>query len=128
MCDDSEPDCELTAIAWQDAGVPHDLTAVLSGDALFAYLEAGKPCHLLLLDMNLPRMTGLEVLAKLKQNEKTAHIPVLMFTSSTWNEEVRAGYAAGASGFLNKPFELPKLVDLMRAIDTYWLTLALIAE
>lgn len=126
MCDDSDADRQLTTIAWEEAGIEHDLEAVASGDELLTYVRNGKPVHLILLDMNMPRMSGMDILAALKGDEATAHIPVLLFTSSTWDKEVRAGYGAGASGFLTKPFELDDLIATLKAIDTFWLSIALL--
>ena len=83
-------------------------------------LETGlKPC-LILLDVSMPRMNGIELLAEIRKQPSLQMLPVVMMTSSNQPRDVAAGYAAGANGFVVKPVGFEKLVESAKAIGTFW--------
>jgi CheY-like chemotaxis protein len=87
------------------------------------YTEVSRP-DLVLLDLNLPRKSGLEVLDEMRSDESLAHIPVIMLTSSAAQSDVEAAYARGANAFVVKPLELDAFMDLIGAIRGFWLEVA----
>jgi DNA-binding response OmpR family regulator len=94
-----------------------------SGPQLFAGLEAQKP-DLILLDIMMPKMDGLEVIKQLKGNPSTASIPVILLTAKVQQEDVLEGYKTGADYYITKPFTNTQLLDginliLMEIKDTH---------
>jgi CheY-like chemotaxis protein len=76
--------------------------------------------ELVLLDLNMPRKSGLEVLEEIKQDPALRTIPVVLLTTSRAPEHIARSYELGGSGFVTKPNTFSELVDLMRAIERYW--------
>jgi two-component system, chemotaxis family, response regulator Rcp1 len=80
------------------------------------------PCDLILLDLNLPRVNGFEVLAFLKSKTELKKIPVLILSGSSSPEDVERCYAAGANSYLCKPTGIDEVLDMTAQILTYWFT------
>jgi len=130
LVEDNEADVRLTREALREAGENVRLSAVADGDLALTYLrrEAGfadvpRP-DLVLLDLNLPRKNGLEVLEEMRADERLACIPVIVLTSSAAHQDVEACYARGANAFVVKPLELDEFMDLIGAIRNFWLEVA----
>lgn len=85
--------------------------------------EFGRPPRLVLLDVKLPKVDGLAVLRELKQDPRTAPIPVVMLTSSNIEQDVTQGYRLGANSYVQKPVDFERFQDAVRRIGLYWLTL-----
>lgn len=96
------------------------LKAVGSGEAALAYLRGGGAPALILLDLNLPSMSGLEVLSELKRDARLRAVPVLVLTTSASEKDARAAYAAGACCFVTKPTGLDALRALAALIEELW--------
>jgi two-component system response regulator len=75
---------------------------------------------LVLLDVKLPKISGLEVLAEIKQNPDTRHLPVVLLTSSRLQEEMLRAYVEGANSFLQKPVDFDQFDELIRHVGYYW--------
>ena len=86
----------------------------------FAGREPGCPA-LVLLDIKMPRLDGLEVLRQIKCDDRLSCIPVVMLTSSQDERDVRAGYQFGANAFVVKPVEYRRLVGVLQALENFWL-------
>ncbi len=78
------------------------------------------PVDLILLDLNLPGASGHDVLRELKENADTRKIPVIVFTSSTFKDDIRKSYALGANCYINKPMRYAELLDLVKKICQFW--------
>ena len=130
LVEDNEADVRLTREALREAGENVRLSAVADGDLALAYLrrEGGyadvAPPDLVLLDLNLPRKNGLEVLEEMRADERLACVPVIVLTSSAARQDVEACYARGANAFVVKPLELDEFMDLIAAIRKFWLEVA----
>jgi two-component system response regulator len=85
------------------------------------YADAQKP-DLIFLDLNLPKLSGQEILCKIKNNADLKHIPVVVLTSSTAEEDILASYNLHASAYVNKPVDLQGFDKIVHAIDNFWLT------
>ena len=112
-----------------DKMVNHLLVAEDGAEALD--LLRGVPPHqeparidLILLDLNLPRRNGREVLVELKHDPNLKHIPVIVFTSSEAEEDIRAAYAAHANCYVTKPVGFEQFMRAIRSIEDFWLNLA----
>jgi two-component system, chemotaxis family, response regulator Rcp1 len=79
---------------------------------------------LILLDINLPRINGLELLQRIKADERTRRIPVIVMSSSQTEKDIDAAYRAGANGYVQKPQTWDKLLQVFGAIESFWLELA----
>ena len=129
MADDDPDDVLLTRDALAESGLPHEFHAVAGGPELLRWLRgggaggpaAGQPWPgVVLLDLNMPRMDGLQVLGEIRGDAALRVLPVIVFTTSRSPEDVRRCYEAGASTFMTKPQSFTALVDAMRALQHYW--------
>ena len=130
LVEDNEADVRLTREALREAGEDVRLSAVGDGEQALAYLrrqggfaEAPRP-DLVLLDLNLPRKNGLEVLDEMRAEPPLASIPVIVLTSSSARSDVQDAYARGANAFVVNPLELDAFMDLINGIRSFWLELA----
>ena len=127
LVEDSPADVSLTTEVLAEARVANDVAVVGDGDAALAYLRregpyAGVPRpDLVLLDLNLPRRNGQEVLAEMKADEALRAIPVVVLTTSARDADVRAAYEHQAAGFVTKPVVLEDFLRAVAAIESFWL-------
>ncbi len=125
--EDNDADVRLTREALRESGDGVRLSVVGDGEQALAYLrnepgfeDSPRP-HLVLLDLNLPRKDGLEVLREMRADPALARIPVIVLSSSTQTGVVDACYAAGANAFVGKPLELDEFIAGIEAIRGFWL-------
>ena len=132
LADDDPDDRALVREALGEAGLPVDLRTVNDGEELLEYLrgegryaagETPAP-DLVLLDLNMPRMSGHEVLDAMRADERLRAIPVIVLTTSSREDDVVRSYAAGGNSFITKPASFNCLVEVMRALDRYWFKVA----
>jgi CheY-like chemotaxis protein len=130
--EDDPNDVLLLQRAFRKAGVTLNIQAVSDGDKAVAYLSGADAFAdrekfpmpaIALLDLKMPRKSGLEVLAWIRSEEKLRRLVVVIFTSSKHDEDVRRAYELGANSYLVKPVGFDMLVDLARSVHHYWLTL-----
>jgi CheY-like chemotaxis protein len=129
MADDDEEDRMLTADALRESKLANDLTTVNDGEELMDYLHhrgkhappaaAPRP-GLVLLDLNMPRKDGREVLREMKADPLLRSIPVVVLTTSKAEEDVERIYDLGANSFIVKPVTFDALVHAMRVATEYW--------
>jgi CheY-like chemotaxis protein len=130
LVEDDPGDVLMAREALEEGKVANRLAVVNDGEEAMAYLRAEganadrvRP-DLVLLDLNLPRKNGLEVLEELRADPSLAAIPVIVLTSSGAQQDVEACYAGGANAFVVKPLELDAFMDLIGAIHRFWLEVA----
>ncbi len=87
----------------------------------YAARDASKAPKVILLDLKLPKMNGMEVLKALKSDDRTKTIPVVVVTSSREDSDIKAAYALGANSYIVKPVEFEEFLDAMSNIGLYWL-------
>ncbi|MCG6134990.1 MAG: response regulator [Nostoc sp. LLA-1] len=129
IADDDEDDSMLIREALAESGLPMDLYFVSNGEELLNYLynrgqftnknQAPRP-GLILLDLNMPKKNGLEVLQDIKQDPSLRHIPVVVLTTSESKEDIYHTYDLGANSFIVKPVTFASLVEVMKNIGKYW--------
>jgi len=132
LVEDNPDDVELTRIAFAEAGSDHRLAVVSDGAEALDYLM-GRGRHadragaelptLVLLDLNLPKLDGREVLEAIRANDATRKLPVVVLTTSAEPFDVDQVYALGANSYIQKPVEFERFVDVVRQIGLYWLAL-----
>jgi len=79
--------------------------------------------QLVLLDLKLPRVDGLEVLRRLRRDPRTRHLPVVVFTSSSEEEDIISSYSLGANSYVRKPIEFEQFLEATKQLGLYWLVL-----
>ena len=122
----------LARDALKEANVPVDLSVVSDGLELLDYLrrrgkyvkaDAPRP-DLILLDLNMPRMSGHEVLDEIRKDKRLRTIPIVVLSTSNRDEDITETYARGGNSFITKPPTFPGLVEVMSALDRYWFNVA----
>jgi two-component system response regulator len=127
LVEDSPDDELLTTRALRKSGFANPVLVARDGaEALAALLPAGgRPAvpqpALVLLDLKLPKVDGLEVLARLRADPRTRRLPVVALTSSTQEDDVMASYDLGVNGYVRKPISFPAFVEAARAVGLFWL-------
>jgi CheY-like chemotaxis protein len=129
MVEDDEGDVLMTREAFDYYKISNRLHVVPDGEQALQFLrrtgpyaEAPRP-GLILLDVNLPRRSGLEVLAELKQDPDLLMIPVVILTTSRAEEDIIRSYSLHANAFITKPVDFEHFIDAIRQIDNFFLTL-----
>jgi chemotaxis family two-component system response regulator Rcp1 len=128
LVEDSPADVRLTIEALRDAKVSNHLTVASDGVKAMAML-GGTPLHrgetdfdLILLDLNLPRKSGREVLADLKSDPKLKRIPVVVLTSSEAEEDILKTYDLHANCYVTKPVGFEQFMQVVRSTEDFWLS------
>jgi chemotaxis family two-component system response regulator Rcp1 len=128
LVEDSPGDVRLTKEAFHDANPSVHLNVVADGVEAMAFLkhqgihaQAPRP-DLILLDLNLPKMDGREVLAQIKNDEGLKTIPTVVLTTSESEVDIAKSYALQANCYLSKPVELDAFEALVKSINDFWLT------
>ena len=117
LVEDDQDDVELLQDALQDNGVKFTMEIVRQGDKVIPFLNACKDLpHVILLDLNLPKMHGREVLSRIKLSEDFKHIPVTILTTSSSQAEKEFCLSAGATNFLTKPSTVEGFNKTVRSI------------
>ncbi len=129
LVEDNPDDVRITQRALKEAKVINQLWVVGDGQEALDFLEhkgqyqdkstSPKP-GLILLDINLPKVNGLEVLKKIKESPDLKKIPTVMLTVSRRDEDVVKGYNSGCNSFIQKPVEFEKFVEVVKQIELYW--------
>lgn len=129
LVEDNPGDARLTMEAFKDAKVINNLHIVEDGVEAMKFLcrqepytEAPRP-DLILLDLNLPRKDGREVLAEIKANDSLKSIPVIILTTSEAEKDVLISYELNANCFISKPVELDEFLNVIKTIEDFWLTI-----
>ena len=124
VAEDSHPDFLLLEAAWKRAGAGNSLVCETDGNALLRRLrQPGMRPALVLMDVNMPRKSGLDALAEMKGDPQLVAIPVVMFSTSDNDADVRRSYELGACSYVVKPVGLPELVHAVTLMRSYWLGL-----
>ena len=127
LVEDNAPDVRLTLEALKDAKVRNNLHVAHDGVEAMAFLRKegefkGVPRpDLILLDLNLPRKDGREVLDEIKSDEKLEHIPVVILTTSQAEQDIIRSYHLRANAFITKPVDLDQFFNVVRTIEEFWL-------
>lgn len=129
LVEDNPGDVVLTRMALQQSRISNTLHVVNDGEKALMFLRgegeyAGRIIpDLVLLDINLPRINGLEVLKEVKLDENLRRIPIVMLTSSVRDKDVADAYGNYANSYITKPESLPQLINALQSIEDYWFDL-----
>lgn len=124
LVEDNPLDVDLTLRAFSKRRLANPVTVARDGEEAMQLIdgwETGElPPALILLDLKLPKVDGLEVLRRLKQHPKFRTIPVVMLTTSAEDRDVQAAYALGVNSYIVKPVSFDKFMDVAEKIEVYW--------
>lgn len=127
LVEDNPGDVRLTLEAFREGKVLNKLNVVEDGEEAMAYLRqqgayaGAAPPGLILLDLNLPRKDGREVLREIKADEGLRRIPVVVLTTSQAEEDILRSYDLNANCYITKPVDLEKFIGVVRYIQEFWL-------
>jgi two-component system response regulator len=132
LVEDNPDDVALTERAFQKSKVVADLVVVTDGEEALDYLfSTGRHARrgqivlpaVVLLDLKLPKLDGLQVLERIRGNERTRRLPVVVLTSSKEDSDVLGSYDRGANSFVRKPVDFSEFIDAAKTLGIYWLLL-----
>ena len=129
LVEDNEGDIVLTKETFLDARIKNKVSIVRDGEEAINFLnnkvanEIELLPDLILLDINLPKIDGKEVLHYIKNNDLLKKIPVVILTTSSSETDMKAAYDSDANCFISKPVNFEKLFSVLRLIDDFWITI-----
>lgn len=132
LIEDNPDDVELTLHAFQKNHMANDVVVATDGAEGLDYLfgtgkyagrDAKESPALILLDLQLPKIGGLEVLRKVREDERTRRIPVVIMTTSDEEEDIVNGYNGGANSYLRKPVDFTEFMNAVKQLEMYWMVL-----
>jgi two-component system response regulator len=132
LVEDRPDDVELTLRAFARSNVANEIVVARDGEEAIDYLfamgtHAGRDPNLMpsvvLLDLKLPKVDGLEVLRRMRNDERTRRLPVVVLTSSNEEQDVARSYDLGANSYVRKPVDFAEFIEAARQLGLYWLLL-----
>jgi CheY-like chemotaxis protein len=130
IVEDNPADVRLAKEAWRECGVPHHVRVATNGEEALEVLrcegvhEGAPRPQLVVLDLNLPRMDGRELLERMKSDPELCRIPVVVLTTSDRDLDIRNSYQLQANCYVVKPVGLEPALRVMQAIASFWFTVA----
>jgi CheY-like chemotaxis protein len=130
LVEDNASDEKLTVLAFKKCGLTNDLVVVRDGAAALDYLfRTGEHADrsevefptVVLLDLNLPKIDGLEVLRRVRADERTKLLPIVVLTASKEEEDILTSYSLGANAYVRKPVEFAEFVEAAKTLGLFWL-------
>jgi two-component system response regulator len=132
LVEDNPSDEKLTLRAFKNSGVTNEIVVVRDGAETLDYLfgtgkfegrvTADLPA-VMLLDLKLPRIDGLEVLRRVRADERTRCLPVVILTASKEHEDIARGYSLGANAYVRKPVDFAEFAEAAKTVGLFWLLL-----
>jgi two-component system response regulator len=132
LVEDNPDDEELTLLSLRKNNLAHDIVVVrdgveaiefLFGNGQYAHRDVSHVPTVILLDLKLPKLDGLGVLKRLRADERTRTLPVVVLTSSSQDADVIASYNLGANSYVRKPVEFGAFVEAVSSLGLYWVLL-----
>ena len=132
LVEDNPDDEELTLLSLRKNNLAHDIVVVrdgveaiefLFGNGQYAHRDVAHVPTVILLDLKLPKLDGLGVLKRLRADDRTRNLPVVVLTSSSQDADVLASYNLGANSYVRKPVEFGAFVEAVSSLGLYWVLL-----
>jgi two-component system response regulator len=126
LIEDNPSDVDLTRRALERSRIANDLVVAEDGEAALEYLRREDLYELpalALLDLNLPKLSGLEVLRQIRADARTRRLPVVILTSSKEEQDLAAGYDLGVNSYIRKPVDFKQFAHCIEQLGLYWLVL-----
>jgi two-component system, chemotaxis family, response regulator Rcp1 len=132
LVEDNLGDVRLAEEAFKECKMPVTLTVVRDGDQAIRYLTQAEPFtdarhpDLILLDLNLPKLNGREVLELIKSNPALKHLPVVILTTSSAHQDIEASYNLHVNCYIKKPLEFDQFTETVKNIERFWFETAIL--
>jgi len=126
LVEDNQDDEELTVLAYERSRIANRMVVVRDGQEALDYLlgtDAQVLPQLVLLDLKLPKVSGLEVLRRLRADPRTRRLPVVVLTSSKEEQDLLESYDCGANSYVRKPVDFARFSEAIHQLQLYWLVL-----
>jgi two-component system response regulator len=132
LVEDNDDDIELTRRAFDKSRIVNEMIVVRDGQEAIEYLfvtgahsdrDPAVMPSVILLDLNLPKLSGLDVLSRIRAEERTRRLPVVILTTSKEEKDVIGGYDLGANSYVRKPVDFAEFAEAARQLGLYWLLL-----
>ena len=132
MVEDNPDDEELTLLALRQYRLANEIVVARDGEEALDYLfgrgayagrDTSEVPQLVLLDINLPKLNGIEVLEAIRADERTRYVPVVMLTTSREERDLVGSYRLGANSYIVKPVDFAQFTEAVRQLEMYWLVL-----
>ena len=131
LVEDNPDDAELTMLAFEESRLCNDIVVARDGEEALDYLfKTGKYTgndiklpSVILLDLKLPKISGLDVLKRIRSDESTQCLPVIILTSSKEDEDILSSYKLGANAYVRKPVDYNQFVEATKTVGLFWLLL-----
>lgn len=122
LVEDNPGDVELIKLGLEESRMLIDLTIIMDGQEALNFFtdEKGYP-DLILLDINLPKVSGLEILKHAREISAYELTPIVILTSSEAEQDIAAGYSSNANSYISKPVDVNKFLDVVNTIEDFWL-------
>lgn len=134
LVEDNKGDAELAAEALEDAKMKNNLFTVFDGEEALDFLynrgnheNAPRP-DMIILDLNLPKKDGQEVLEEVKSDPSLRRIPVVILTTSKAEEDILRTYDLHANCYITKPLEFNKFIDVVKSIEDFWMSIVVLPK
>jgi len=129
LVEDNPADVRLTIEVFKDSRITNHISVAADGEEALAFLQktgkyadADRP-DLILLDLNLPRKDGREVLSEIKADPELKAIPIIVLTTSDADQDVWKAYESGVNSYIKKPVDLEQFIRIFKSIEDFWLTI-----
>lgn len=132
LVEDNPDDVELTRLAFEEGNITNEMAVAIDGEEALDYLfGTGKYANresdilpaVILLDLKLPKVSGLDVLARIREESRTRCLPVVVLTSSAEDEDIVRSYSLGANAYVRKPVNYSEFVQAAKTLGLFWLLL-----
>ncbi len=124
LVEDNPNDAELALAAFEKIGIAHEIAIARDGQEALDYLFGTNPLPgVVLLDLKLPKIDGLDVLKRIRAHERTRRLPVVVLTSSVEESDLVRSYDLGANSFVRKPVDFVQFSETAKLLSQYWFTL-----
>jgi CheY-like chemotaxis protein len=132
LVEDNEGDIVLTTEAFEESKIANLMKVIRDGKGVIDFFESldnkKSPPDLVLLDINLPKMSGHEVLLYIKNNEKYKHIPVIMLTMSSSEKDILQSYKSHVNCYITKPIDVSDFMKAVTQIENFWINIVSIPK
>ncbi|MFY9234492.1 MAG: response regulator [Fimbriimonadaceae bacterium] len=127
LVEDNADDEKLTLRALKQSEIPNETVVARDGEEACGYLfpngdERRQLPDLVLLDLKLPKVGGLEILQRMRREERTKNVPIVVLTSSDEERDIMMSYNLGANSYIRKPVDYVQFIDTIKLLGQYWLT------
>jgi len=123
LIEDNVGDIELVKTGFEDARIANEIQTISDGEVALEFFKKGQNLpDIVLLDINLPKVDGFEILKEIRESAESSHIPVIMLTSSEADKDIAQSYQYRANSYVSKPVDFESFLEAIHAMEQFWLS------